>query len=284
MDPQWLEELFERERPRLRAVAYRLLGSPDDADDAVQEAWFRLHRADSEAVENLSGWLTTVVARISVDLLRKRSVRHAFDLDDLDGLESVTGDPSVDAELVDAVSSALAVVLDRLSPPERFAFVLHDVFGVPFDELAGLLHRTASAARQLTYRARNKVRGADVSSPHDREAQRNVVEAFLAAARSGDFQGLIRLLHPDVRLDPDFASIRMGAPSGVRGATAVAEVFRGRAVAAEVVIVDGSIGIAWIVNDRPRAVWDVFVDEGHIVHIDMLADRDRLATLAVQTL
>jgi RNA polymerase sigma-70 factor, ECF subfamily len=133
MDPHWLEELFERERPRLRAVAYRLLGSPDDADDAVQEAWFRLHRADSEAVENLCGWLTTVVARISVDLLRKRSVRHAFDLDDLDGLESVTRDPSVDAELVDAVSSALAVVLDRLSPPERFAFVLHDVFGVPYE-------------------------------------------------------------------------------------------------------------------------------------------------------
>jgi RNA polymerase sigma factor (sigma-70 family) len=275
-----LEERFERERPRLLAAANRLLGSPYDAEDAVQEAWLRLNRADSSEVDNLSGWLTTVVARISLDLLRKRGVRAAASLAEVPPGEHAV-DPSVDIELVDAVGSALSIVLGQLSPPERFAFVLHDVFGLPFDELGGILDRTPNATKQLASRARNKLRGADASGPRDRHEQRQVVDAFLAAARQGDFERLITLLHPDVVLDPDAAAIRMGAPSATRGATAVAKVFEGRALAARVALVDGSIGMAWMVNDRPRVVWNVFVDSRKIVHIDMHADPDTIAALEV---
>jgi RNA polymerase sigma factor (sigma-70 family) len=283
MDAEWLEERFERERPRLRAVAYRLLGSSHDAEDAVQETWIRLNRADSSEVDNLSGWLTTVVARIALDLLRKRAVRTAASLDEVPPGEHAA-DPSVDIEIVDAVGSALAIVLDRLSPPERLAFVLHDIFGVQFDELGGILDRTPNATKQLASRARNKLRGADASSPRDRHAQRRVVDAFLAAARRGDFERLIALLHPDVVLDPDAAAIRMGAPSATKGATAVAKVFEGRALAAGVALVDGSVGLAWVVNDRPRVVWDVFVDDRKIVHIDMHADPATIAALGVAPL
>jgi RNA polymerase sigma-70 factor, ECF subfamily len=279
----WLEEVFERERPRLRAVAFRLLGSPDDAEDAVQEAWLRLSRADSRQVDNLSGWLTTVVARISLDLLRKRGVRAAASLDEVPTAD-YAADPSLDVELVDAVGSALSIVLDQLSPPERFAFVLHDIFGLQFDELGGMLDRTPNATKQLASRARNKIRGADASSRRDRHEQREVVEAFLAAARGGNFERLIALLHPDVVLDPDAAAIRMGAPSAIRGATAVAKVFERRALAAQVALVDGSIGLAWVVHDRPRVVWNVFVDGHQIVHIDMHADADTMAALGVAVL
>jgi RNA polymerase sigma factor (sigma-70 family) len=283
MNERWLEEVFERERPRLRAVAHRLLGSPDDAEDAVQEAWLRLNRIDSREVDNISGWLTTVVARISLDLLRKRGVRAAASLDEVTHKHRAV-DPSVDVELVDAVGSALSIVLDQLTPPERFAFVLHDIFGLRFDELGSILDRTPNATKQLASRARNKIRGADASSRRDRHEQRQVVEAFLAAARQGDFHRLMALLHPDVVLDPDAAAIRMGAPSGVRGATAVAKVFEGRATAAQVALVDGSIGMAWLVNDRPRVVWNVFVDGRQIVHIDMHADPDAIAALEVALL
>jgi RNA polymerase sigma factor (sigma-70 family) len=283
MDAKWLEERFEQERPRLLAVAFRLLGSQYDAEDAVQEAWLRLNRADSRGVDNLSGWLTTVVARIALDLLRKRGVRAATSLDEVPPVEQAV-DPSVDVEVVDAVGSALSVVLDQLSPSERFAFVLHDVFGLQFDELGVILDRTPNATKQLASRARNKLRGADPSSPQDRHVQRQVVDAFLAAARQGDFDRLIALLHPDVVLDPDARAIRMGAPSPTRGATAVAKVFEGRALAARAALVDGSIGIAWIVNDRPRVVWDVFVDDRKIVHIDMHADPDAITALEVAPL
>jgi RNA polymerase sigma factor (sigma-70 family) len=249
----------------------------------VQEAWLRLNRADSRGVDNLSGWLTTVVARIALDLLRKRGVRAATSLDEVPPVEQAV-DPSVDVEVVDAVGSALSVVLDQLSPSERFAFVLHDVFGLQFDELGVILDRTPNATKQLASRARNKLRGADPSSPQDRHVQRQVVDAFLAAARQGDFDRLIALLHPDVVLDPDARAIRMGAPSPTRGATAVAKVFEGRALAARAALVDGSIGIAWIVNDRPRVVWDVFVDDRKIVHIDMHADPDAITALEVAPL
>jgi RNA polymerase sigma-70 factor (ECF subfamily) len=223
------------------------------------------------------------VARIALDLLRKRGVRAAASLDEVPPAEQAA-DPSVDIEVVDAVGSGLSVVLDQLSPPERFAFVLHDVFGLQFDELSVILDRTPNATKQLASRARNKLRGADPSSPQDRHAQRQVVDAFLAAARQGDFDRLIALLHPDVVLDPDAAAIRMGAPSPTRGATTVAKVFEGRALAARAALVDGSIGIAWMVNDRPRVIWDVFVDDRKIVHIDMHADPDTIAALDVAPL
>jgi RNA polymerase sigma-70 factor (ECF subfamily) len=286
MDAEWLEERFEQERPRLLAVAFRLLGSRYDAEDAVQEAWLRLNRADTRGVDNLSGWLTTVVARIALDLLRKRGVRAAASLDEVPPGEQAAQavDPSVDVEVVDAVGSALSVVLDQLSPAERLAFVLHDVFGLQFDELGVILDRTPNATKQLASRARNKLRGVDPSSRQDRHAQRQVVDAFLAAARQGDFDRLIALLHPDVALDPDAAAIRMGAPSPTRGATAVAKVFEGRALAARAALVGGSIGIAWMANDRPRVVWDVVVDDRKIVHIDMHADPDAIAALEVTPL
>jgi RNA polymerase sigma-70 factor, ECF subfamily len=281
---QWLAELFDRERPRLRAVAYRLLGSADDAEDAVQEAWLRLNRADSSELDNVSGWLTTVVARISLDLLRKRGVRAGASLDGLDAHGDQVADPSIDVETADAVGSALMVVLDQLSPPERFAFVLHDVFGIPFDELGDILGRTANATKQLASRARNKVRGVDASSRSNRIQQRKVVEAFLAAARRGDFDAFINLLHPDVMLDPDAAAVRMGAPAGANGATAIARIFCGRALAAQPALVDGSIGMAWIVNGKTRVAWNVYVDGDRIVHIDMHADPDTITPLTVEAL
>lgn len=283
MDAQWLNERFEQERPRLLAVAHRLLGSRHDAEDAVQEAWLRLNRTDPSGVDNLSGWLTTVVARIALDLLRKRGVRAAATLDEIPpDVHAI--DPSVGTEVVDAVGSALSMLLDQLSPAERLAFVLHDVFGLPFDELGGILDRTPNATKQLASRARNKLRGADASSARDRQAQRHVVEAFLAAARQGDFEQLIALLHPDVLLEPDDAAIRMGAPSPTRGATAIADVFNGRALAARVALVDGSIGIAWMANGRARVAWNVYIDGSTIVHIDMHADPDAIAALEVTPL
>jgi RNA polymerase sigma factor (sigma-70 family) len=284
MSEGWFTELFDRERPRLRAVAYRLLGSADDAEDAVQEAWLRLNRTESRELDNVSAWLTTVVARIALDLLRKRGVRAAVPLDGLNASDEDVLDASIESETADAVGSALDVVLEQLSPPERLAFVLHDVFGIPFDEIGAILDRTPSATKQLASRARNKVRGVDASSRPDRVVQRKVVDAFLTAARRGDFEALIDLLHPDVMLDPDAAAVRMGAPTGARGATAVARIFCGRALAAQSALVDGSVGMAWIVTGRTRVAWNVFIEGDRIVHIDMHADPDTITALSAHAL
>jgi RNA polymerase sigma-70 factor (ECF subfamily) len=286
-DDQWLAAAFEEHRERLRTVAFRVLGSRTDAEDAVQEAWLRLSRSDADAIENLGGWLTTVVGRLSLDMARSRATRREDpDARPEDAEPHLAPDPSVDAELSDSVGLAFMVVLERLSPPERLAFVLHDMFAVPFHDLGPILDRSADAAKQLASRARAKVRGTEPPHAVDLARQRQVVDAFLAASRTGSFDALVALLDPDVVLDADAAAVRMGAPPESRGADAVAAIFSGRARGARPVLVDGHVGVAWIVDDRARVVWSLYVDEGRgtIVHIDMHAGRERIDALEVMPL
>ncbi|MHB8463565.1 MAG: sigma-70 family RNA polymerase sigma factor, partial [Acidimicrobiales bacterium] len=276
VEHDWLADRFEAHRAHLRAVAYRMLGSQSEADDAVQEAWLRLSRSDTTAIENLAGWLTTVVARVSLDMLRSRSSRREepAGVEVADHLESpqAGGDPEHEALLADAVGSALLVVLDSLTPAERLAFVLHDMFAVPFDDIGAIVGRSSNAAKQLASRARHKVHGSGPAPDADPRRQREVVDAFLAASRNGEFDALVALLDPDVSLHADAAAVRMGSPEQVLGARAVAGVFSGRALAAHPALIDGAVGIAWAVGGRPKVAWDVTVTGGKIVHIDMLAD------------
>lgn len=286
---------FESVRPHLRRVAYRLLGSPEEAEDAVQEAWLRLHRSDTSDVTNLGGWLTTVVARISLDMLRARSSRREelTDLPDDPGTRTpgyaststsaTSPDPAEQAVLADTVGVALFVVLDRLKPSERIAFVLHDLFGVSFDEIAPVVGTTSAAARQLASRARRRVRGADQESEGDVAAQRAVVDAFLAAARGGDLSALLRLLDPDVVLDVDAAAAQTGAVRKV-GAEAVAEQFSGRAQVARAALVDGAVGAVWSVRGRPRVVFEFVVRRGRVLGITLLADPDTLDGMDLEVL
>ena len=287
-----LTEEFESRRPHLRRVAYRLLGSPEEAEDAVQEAWLRLHRSDTSEVTNLGGWLTTVVARISLDMLRARSSRREdlTDLPDDPGATSTpttistrTPDPAEQAVLADTVGVALFVVLDRLKPSERIAFVLHDLFGVSFDEIAPVVGTTSAAARQLASRARRRVRGAEEDSEGDVAAQRAVVDAFLAAARGGDLSTLLRLLDPEVVLDVDDAAAQTGAVRRV-GAAAVADQFAGRARVARTALVDGAVGAVWSVGGTPRVVFDFVVRGGRVTGITLLADPDTLAGMDLEVL
>jgi RNA polymerase sigma-70 factor (ECF subfamily) len=287
-DNEWLVDRFEANRSHLRAVAYRMLGSRAEADDAVQEAWLRLSRADAAEIENLGGWLTTVVARVSLDMLRSRASRRedatgARLVEHLEGSEPAS-DPEDEALRVDAVGSALLVVLDRLRPAERLAFVLHDIFAVPFDEIGPIIGRSPTAAKQLASRARHKVRGTEPEPGADPARQREVVDAFLAASRGGDFEALLGLLDPDVVLEVDGAAVSMGSPGEIRGAVAVAGTFSGRALAAQPAIVDGVVGIVWAVKGRPKVVWDLAVSDGKIVHIEMLAAGDTLDGLDVALL
>src|SRR5690349_867932 len=283
-------EEFERCRPHLRRVAYRLLGSPEEAEDAVQEAWVRLHRSDTSEVANLDGWLTTVVARISLDMLRSRSSRRE-QLTDQPGepeayaatlATAAAPDPADQAELADTVGLALFVVLDRLSPSERIAFVLHDLFAVSFDEIAPVVGTTAAAARQLASRARRRVRGGG-ESEGDLGAQRAVVDAFLAAARGGDLTTLLQLLAPDVVLDVDAAAAETGAVRLV-GADEVAAQFAGRARVARTALVDGTVGALWSVGGRPRVVFDFVVRAGRVAGITLLADPDTLDGMDLELL
>lgn len=284
---EWLAERFEAERTRLRAVAYRVLGSASDADDAVQEAWLRLSRSDTSEVENLSGWLTTVVARVCLDMLRSRRSRREAALDELPEAAAREGEgvsPEHDALMADAVGPALLVVLDTLTPAERLAFVLHDLFGVPFDEIAVMLGRSPDAARQLASRARRRVRGASPTGEADIERQREVVDAFLRASRAGDFEALLQVLDEDVVVRADTTSVTLGAAPEVRGATAVLNTFLGRAVGARPALIDGVAGAAWAPAGRLRAVISFTVVEGKIIAIDLVADRERLVQLDVELL
>jgi RNA polymerase sigma factor (sigma-70 family) len=287
-DHDWLVDRFEAHRTHLRAVAYRMLGSQGEADDAVQEAWFRLNRSDTTDIENLGGWLTTVVSRVSLDMLRSRAARREEPAGGTlpDHLESTASgsDPEHEAMLADTVGSALLVVLDTLSPAERLAFVLHDMFAVPFDEIGPIVGRSPNAAKQLASRARQKVQGKGAASGADPARQREVVEAFLAASRSGDFDALVALLDPDVVLVADAAAVRMGSPEEVRGAAAVAGTFSGRALAARAALIDGAVGVVWAVGERPKVAWDFTISDGKVVHIDMLAADDSLDDLDVTIL
>jgi RNA polymerase sigma factor (sigma-70 family) len=285
-ESDWLAERFESHRGHLRGVAYRMLGSITEADDAVQEAWIRLSRTDANEIDNLHAWLTTVVARVCLNFLRSRTSRREAPLephipDPI--LSSPDGmDPEQEALLGDSVGLAMLVVLDTLSPPERVAFVLHDVFAVPFDEIAPIVGRTPAAARQLASRARRRVRGAPVPDA-DLQGQRAVVDAFLAAARNGDFEGLLGLLDPDVVSTSDGGVRRPGFRRVVQGAEAVAAGamgFRRFDETSRRVLVNGTPGIvAWAPNGELLAVASFIVRGGKIVSIDALADPDRLREL-----
>ena len=274
---QLLAEQFEAHRPHLRAAAYRMLGSSTEADDAVQESWLRVSRAGTAGVENLGGWLTTIVARVCLNRLSARKSRPEEPL----GAEDVGAagpDPEHEVVLADSVGLALLVVLETLTPAERLAFVLHDMFELPFDEIAPIVDRSPAAARQLASRARRRVRGASVGE-NDPVRRRQVVDAFLAASRDGDFEALLNVLDPNVVLRADPAAVAAGSASEVRGGRAVAEVFSGRARAAQPALVNGAVGLVWAPGGRPRVVWGFAIEAGRVVAIDMVADADRLSEL-----
>jgi RNA polymerase sigma factor (sigma-70 family) len=286
-DRDWLAGQFEAHRGHLRAVAYRMLGSSSEADDAVQEAWLRLSRSDTSVVDNLGGWLTTVVARVCLNMLQARTARRedpvGEDLPDAAATRRDRDDPEEQALEADAVGLALLVVLDTLTPAERLAFVLHDLFAVPFDEIAPIVERSPAATRQLASRARRRLQGAPPPDA-DLARRRAVVDAFLAASREGSFEALVALLDPDVVLRADQAAVRAGASTEVRGAAAVAGTFSGRARAARPALVDGAPGAVWAVGGQPRVVFGFTITDDRIVQIDLLADPDRLARLELAVL
>ncbi|MFE5214168.1 MULTISPECIES: sigma-70 family RNA polymerase sigma factor [unclassified Streptomyces] len=276
-DRDFLADRFEGYRGHLRSVAYRMLGSAAEAEDAVQEAWFRLHRSDTREVENLGGWLTTVVGRVCLDMLRSRRTRGEEPLDTWRPAPSAEPDPAQDAVLADSVGVALLVVLDTLSPAERLAFVLHDLFGVPFEEIGGILGRSPAAARQLASRARRRVRGADAPET-DLARQREVVDAFLAAARDGDFDGLLAVLDPDV-----VARSEAGVTSGAAAVAAGAAGFARLARIARPALVDGATGLVVLVDGRPQRVLTFAFAADRITVVDIVTAPDRLADLTIET-
>ncbi len=280
----WLAERFEEHRLRLRAVAYRMLGSLSEADDAVQEAWVRLSRSDADEIENLGGWLTTVVGRVSLNMLRSRRTRREEPLDAVHVPEPIVDrvdgtDPEHEALLADSVGLALLVVLETLSPPERLAFVLHDIFAVPFDEIAPIVDRSPEAARQLASRARRRVRAENTVPDTDPDAQREVVEAFLAAARDGDFDRLVGVLDPDVVLRADLGA---AGSREVRGAAAVigqAMFYSQLGLVMKPALINGAAGVVTTRDGRPFSVGAFTVRGGRIVEMDWLADPARLREL-----
>ena len=285
-----LADRFEAHRPRLRAVGYRMLGSLAEADDAVQEAWLRASRADAREIENLAGWLTTIVSRICLNVLRSRGRRREEPLGIHLPDPIITSEgplpPEEEALLADSVGLALLVVLDTLAPAERLAFVLHDTFDLPFDEIAPVIGRTPMAARQLASRARRRVKGAEIPTPDpDVARQREVVDAFFRAAREGDFDALLRILHPDVVLRSDFGAKHRAASVIHRGAVAVAGQSRGFPDAiVRPALVNGAAGAVITVRGRPIAVMGFTVVAGRIVEIDAIADPERVARVAAGVL
>ncbi len=278
-----LAERFEEHRAHLRAVGYRMLGSVAEADDAVQESWLRLSRSDAEEIGNLRGWLTTVVSRIALNMLRLRTVRREEPLD-AGGPEPVVSmlDPEEEALLGDSVGLALLVVLDTLAPAERLAFVLHDMFAVPFDDIAPIVDRSPAATRQLASRARRRVQGgASATVDTDLTRRREIVDAFLAASRGGDFETLLTLLDPDVVLRADAVTVQSGAESEVRGAKAVAQTFSGRARAAQLALLNGVTGAVWRVGGAPRVVFAFTITDGRISGIELLSDPKTLGRIDV---
>ena len=289
---EWLADRFEDHRAHLRAVAYRMLGSLTEADDAVQDTWLRLSRSGADDVENLGGWLTTIVARVCLNMLRSRTTRReeALGVHLPDPVISPQGmlQPDEEAVLADSVGLALLVVLDTLSPAERLAFVLHDMFQLPFEEIAPMVGRSPTAARQLASRARRRVRGAELPAPDpDLARQRDVVDAFFRAARGGDFDALVALLDPDVVLRADFGARRPAASGVVHGAAAVArQAVLGALPGAELhpALVNGAAGVVVTVGGRPFAVLGFTVAEGRILEIDAIADPDRVRRVAAAVL
>jgi RNA polymerase sigma-70 factor (ECF subfamily) len=280
---EWLEDRFEARRTHLRGVAYRMLGSLSEADDAVQEAWIKVSRAGTEDVENLNGWLTTVVARVCLDMLRLRKSKREepLDLQAVDPIASGSTDPENEAVLAESVGLALLVVLETLAPAERISFVLHDLFAVSFDEIGAIVGRSPAAARQLASRARRRVQGSAPASSADLNRQRVVVEAFLTALRGGDFDGLIAVLDPDVvvRIDAaasgDIPREIHGATNWARGAIA----FSRFAPFTQVALVDGAVGLILAVRGRLLRALRLSIRKGRIAEVDIVADRERLQKL-----
>jgi len=281
-----LAERFEAHRSHLRSVAYRMLGSQTDAEDAVQEAFVRLMRDGAGGVDNFAGWLTTVVARVCLDMLRERKSRREVPVDaEVEALPAADN-PEREKLIADSIGVAMLVVLETLTPAERVAFVLHDLFNISFDEIAPVVGRSPMAARQLASRGRRRVQGASSDREGDRARQREIVTAFLAASQSGDFSALLAILDPDVVLRADAsaveASVRANVPGvapEVRGRDSVANIFRGRARAAQLALVDGYSGLVFAPGGRPRVVVDFVLENDRIVEISMIAEPGRIAAL-----
>jgi RNA polymerase sigma factor (sigma-70 family) len=290
-ETQWLAERFEQDRARLRAVAYRLLGSLSEADDAVQETWLRLSRSGASGVDNLTGWLTTVVGRVCLDMIRSRAAHReeplGVHLPDPVVSREDAADPEYQALLADSVGLALLVVVQALAPAERLAFVLHDMFSVPFDQIAAIIGRSSNAARLLASRARRRVQAAAAAPDPDLARQRQVVDAFFAASREGDFDALVALLDPDVVVRADYGALPVGASRQVRGAPAVAEQalsFSRLIPLARPALVNGTAGIVVARNGRPVTIMGFTVKHGRITEIDILADPARLRQLDLTAL
>jgi RNA polymerase sigma factor (sigma-70 family) len=292
MGAEWLADRFEEHRLHLRSVAYRMLGSLSEADDAVQDTWLRVSRAGTSEVENLGGWLTTIVARVCLNMLRARNARREQALDGHIPDPLISPDPRSQPEeealLADSVSLALLVVLDTLSPAERLTFVLHDMFQLPFEEIAPMVGRSPQAARQLASRARRRVKGAEIPAPDpDLARQREVVDAFFQAARGGDFDALVAVLDPEVILRTDFGARRPGAPKVFHGAAAVAnQALIGALPGAELhpALINGTAGVVITVRGRPVAVMGFTVAQGKIVEIDAIAEPRRVEVIASSVL
>jgi len=295
-ESEWLADRFQENRSHLRAVAYRILGSNGEADDAVQEAWLRLTRSDARAIENLGGWLTTVVARVCLDMLRSRKIRKEESLQEnlLELPENPRAlNPAEEALLADSVGSALLIILRTLTPAERVAYVLHDMFNLPFEEIGPIVGRSEPAVRQLASRARRRVRGGP-ESREDEGKKREIVSAFLAASREGNFEALLQLLDPEVLLDADDSAVKItaankdkGAPpfqSQMRGARTIAETFKGRAVAAQLARINGSVGTTWIGGGKPRVALLFSIAKGKIQEINVVMDPEDLGEMKVELL
>jgi RNA polymerase sigma factor (sigma-70 family) len=283
-ETEFLAAQFEEHRTHLRAVAYRMLGSFSEADDAVQEAWLRLSRSDSAAIENLGGWLTTVVARVCLNTLRSRRTRGEEPLDEVRVPDPVVSsqsglDPEHEALLADSVGLALLVVLETLTPAERLAFVLHDIFGVPFDEIATIVDRTPEAARKLASRARSRIHAAHPQPDGDLVAQREIVDAFFAAGRAGDFDRLVAVLHPDVVLRGDFGTRAVRVIMGADAVAKQAKIYGGPEPDVRPATINGAAGAVIFLHGRPVAIMAFVVAGDKITAIDALADPKRLARL-----
>lgn len=285
---EWLAQQFEAHRAHLRTVAYRMLGSPSEADDAVQETWLRLSRTDASAVENLGGWLTTVVGRVCLDTLRARRSRGEEPVSEgiavLPSDNEQVPDPEREALLGDSVGLALQIVLDTLTPAERVAFVLHDMFAVPFDEIAQIVGRSAEATRQLASRARRRVQGTSPAVQGDVLRRRRIVEAFLAASRRGDFEALLSLLDPEAVVRADAAAVMMGATQEAHGAAAVAKTFAGQARGAQLALIDGVPGLLWSKRRTPEVAFAFTIAGDKITEIWLIADRERLDHMNLEVL
>ncbi len=287
----WLAKRFDDSRPHLRAVAFRMMGSAGEADDAVQEAWLKVSRSDPGGVENLGGWLTTVVARVCLDMLRSRRARGEQPLGPAVDAVPAGGTPETEVAFADAIGPALLVVLDTLAPQERVAFVLHDMFDLSFEEIAPIVDRTPEAARQLASRARRRVRGV-AAPPTDVARRRELVGAFLAASRDGDFDRLLAVLSPDAVVRADATSLRVaaayqgrGAPTlapEVRGAAEIAQAFQGRARDALPALIDGEPGAVWAVRGQVRSAFVFTIAGGKITGIDLVMDEEHLGALDIE--